>query len=315
VTYNSGYGYSGWFFAANEISDIIAIIAPVGIFTAVGYLHVPDEHKWKTGLLVGFMLFCCCFASDYIGTKVVFLFVFLYCLACTVWYFSYYRKDRDPSLKKRAVFCLAATIAVIAMFSSGSLLGYLSNVFLPMKDEQSEEALLALNKEILAAAQGTWLYDLIENNQFFKTMNWILSKRLLIIAPAAQEYTDGGIITKLIGLGYKNTILTTRNIERLIEMDAPALLLRHGIAGFVLEYLPYLASVIYLIVKFCKRFRKSMASLECCTYFFCVLTAFLISTFVGHGLNAPAVSFYLAFFALSLVDAFKRRDAALPDGK
>ena len=41
-------------------------------------------------------------------------------------------------------------------------------------------------------------------------------------------------------------------------MDAPALLLRHGLAGFVLEYLPYFASIVYVIVKFCKKFRKSM---------------------------------------------------------
>ena len=314
MTYHSGYGYSGWFYAANEISDIIAIIAPVAIFTAVGYLHTPDEHKWKTGLAVGFVLFCCCFAADYIGTKVVFLFVFAYCLACMVWYFVYYKKEHDKTFKKRALFCLAATFAVIAMFSSGSLLSYLSNVFLPLQDEQSEEALAALNKDILAAAQGTWLYNLIENNHFVKTLNWLLSKRLLIIAPAAQEYTDAGFITKLIGLGYKNTILNTRNIERLIEMDAPALLLRHGLAGFVLEYLPYFASIVYVIVKFCKKFRKSMASLECCTYFYCVITGFLISTFVGHGLNAPAVSFYLVFLGFSLLDAFNKRDA-LPDVK
>lgn len=315
VTYNSGYGYSGWFYAANEISDIIAIIAPVAIFTFVGYLKTPDEHKWRTGILVGFVLFCCCFASDYIGTKVVFLFVLLYCIACAVWHFVVYKKERDKSLIKRAWFCVGATAAVILMFSSGSLLSYLSNVFVPLLDPDSEEALAALNKDILAAAQGTWLYGLIENNRFFEVLNWVLSKRLLIIAPSAQEFTDAGFLTQLVGLGYKNTALNVRNIERLIEMDAPALLIRHGWAGFVMVYMPYLASVIYLIVKFFKRFKASMARLDCCTYFFCVLTGFAISTVVGHGLNAPAVSFYLIITGFMLYDALRKRDLELLEGK
>ena len=74
-----------------------------------------------------------------------------------------------------------------------------------------------------------------------KKLNWLLSRRLLIIAPSAEEYTRGGAWVTLFGLGYAQLSSYVRPVTHLIEMEGVALLLRHGQVPELSRMLPVLA--------------------------------------------------------------------------
>ena len=99
------------------------------------------------------------------------------------------------------------------------------------------------NAALEAAAKGTWLGNLIETNPLVEKLNWLLSRRLLYIAPILQEYLEGGLWIKLMGLGYGQTADYVKDIHQLVEMEPVMLLLRHGLVGFCLGYIPVLAVV------------------------------------------------------------------------
>ena len=60
------------------------------------------------------------------------------------------------------------------------------------------------SKEIQEASKGTWLRELINNNELVQSIDQILSRRLLTSSPSVQVFTDGGLMTKLFGIGYAN---------------------------------------------------------------------------------------------------------------
>lgn len=84
VSYSdSGYGYCGWFFAANEVGCIISISAPITIYYILTMLPVLD--KWWKKILTVWTLGSIVFSACFVGTKVVYLFVLTYCLAALIW--------------------------------------------------------------------------------------------------------------------------------------------------------------------------------------------------------------------------------------
>ena len=99
-------------------------------------------------------------------------------------------------------------------------------------------------------------------------LNWLLSRRLLIIAPSAQEYADGGPLVQLLGLGYAQLPDYQRPVTRLIEMEGAAMLLRHGVVGFLLYYVPFLAVTVALLVPFFRRLKSRMADFTYCCLLF-----------------------------------------------
>ena len=79
----------------------------------------------------------------------------------------------------------------------------------------------------------------------------------------------------------------------MVELDPLAILVRHGIAGFVLYYVPYLWFIGWSVVQFFKRPAQRLASLSYSTTLYCTLAGFAISVIAGHALVSPAVATFI----------------------
>lgn len=100
----------------------------------------------------------------------------------------------------------------------------------------------------------------------------------------------------------------------MVEMDPLSMLIRHGIVGFLLYYIPYLGFLGWSIGQFFKRPGQRMSSLRYCTALYCTIVGFGISTIAGHALVAPAVATFILVVGLQLWDQTQEQNK-LPKGK
>lgn len=305
VTYNAGYGYSGWFFAANDVSTVILLTAPVLLCLCL--IRLSGRLSWKAGCGMAVILVSLIFSANFIGTKLVFLGVLAYLAAALVWFLIRFALHRRRTALRCAAACALLCAALAGLYPVSPLNQYVQDIYVPMsgEDQAAYEASLAIpgvverdrlkaNREMEEAAEGTWLGELIQSNALVKKANWLLSRRLLILAPIAQEYADGNAGVKLLGLGYAQAPGYTREIIHLIEMEGPALLLRHGMLGFLLYYVPYLGAVAWLIFQFFRRLKTRMGDFTYCSLLYGAMLAFAASMVTGHTLATPCVSLVAA---------------------
>lgn len=84
-SYSYGYGYNGWFYAANEIGALVSMLAPITVMYFSSIL-VKSSPKKASQLLIGYTaLLLVCFCSTFIGTKVVLAAILGYIVCCLLW--------------------------------------------------------------------------------------------------------------------------------------------------------------------------------------------------------------------------------------
>jgi len=307
---NSGYGVGGWFYAANEVGCILAITGPFTILHCLRVLPTVTRQTWWKGALAVWALVAVSISANFLGTKIIFGFTTLYCAAAFVWTLWALRREPGRTRKIQAVTMGVMLLFTLVIFLINSpLKRYLGEVYLPMLDNDPELTLLSWGEEIQAAAKGTWLKDLLNANPTLERIDQILSRRMLSSAPAVQVYTEGGVLAKLLGIGYATAPSYSRDMYFMIEMDPPSILVRHGILGFVLYYAPYLAFIIWSVVRFFKRPAQRLSSLPYCTALYCTLAGCAISAIAGHALVAPAVATFILIVGMQFWDENQRQDA------
>lgn len=321
TSYRSGFGYKGWFYAANEIGCIIAIAAPITIWFCLKQLHSITKKTWWKGILIALALFSVVFAANYIGTKIIFAVVLVYCLAAFVWCLVRAIRDRSRINIVAAIIMGVMVILILLLFLSSPLSGYLQNVYFDLFNRTSEDVSHIWNTPepsvstdptvttepdtppatgLLNSSEGTWLRELIASNAFVQRIDSLLSRRLFTASPAVEAFIEESVWCKLLGIGYADTGAYQREISKAIELDGLSLLIRNGIFGFVLYYIPYVLGILYLIVEFFKRPLKRLASLKYCSYLYAGLIAFAISFIAGHVLGAPAVGTFMLAATVNL---------------
>lgn len=297
---NSGNGFNGWFFAANEVSCIIALTAPFTICSCLRLLTTITKKTWWKGAVVVWALASIAVSANFIGTKIVFAVTALYCIAAFVWTAVRLCRERSRERLLQTVVLGVLCAAVIGLFFGSPLRGYLNSIYFEIMDEDSELRLISWGEEIQKASEGTWLKALLQENETWERVDQILSRRLLSASPSVQVYTEGGVLAKLLGIGYADCASYSRSIEFMVEMDPLGILIRHGIVGFVVYCVPYIAFIAYAVVQFFKRPGQRLGSLSYCTALYCVLVGFAISTIAGHALVSPAVSTFILVIAMQL---------------
>lgn len=299
ASYNAGYGYSGWFYSANDVSTILLLAAPVLLQLCME--RVLAARRVRVELCV--VLFSVLFSAVFLGTKLVYLGVLVYLLAVVVWYLVRFFAARDRALLRGLALALTLCAVMAVLYPISPLNAYMSDVFVPMsgEDEAAKEASLAIegvkeadraekNAALEAAARGTWLGELVERYPLVNKLNWLLSRRLLYIAPILEEYLEAGAWGKLMGLGYGQTAFYSRDIHQLVEMEPVMLLLRHGVVGLCLVYGPVLAAVFLVLRRALRDLGAYLSDLRRCSLLYSALMAFAASLVVGHVLQAPSVS-------------------------
>lgn len=298
---NSGYGYNGWFYAANEVSCIIAITAPITIWYCLKQLPTVTRKTWWKGALIVLALISVAFSATAIGTKIVFGVTLMYCLVSFIWSLVRYSRQRDRETALRAIVLGLLFALTFGLYFSSSFQSYFNDIFLKLLDNDPELTLASWGQEIQEASEGTWLRELLNNNEFLQRLDQILSRRLLSSSPSIQVYTEGGLAAKLLGIGYADVPSYGRSIEFMIEMDPLGILIRQGILGFLVYYVPYLVAIIYVIIQFFQRAAQRLSSLKYCSYLYSTLAAFAISAIAGHALVSPAVSTFVLIISFRLL--------------
>ena len=290
---NSGNGSNGWFYAANEIGCIIALAAPFTIYHCVKMVPGITGKTWWKGLVVAWCVIAVAFSANFIGTKIVFLFNLVYALAGLVWMLFRLRKDRSAAVLCQAAVLLALAVMILGLYRVSALKDYWDNIFDPMSEIPSDEVISWYPSELEDAVEGTWLAGLVDSNPVVQRLDQILSRRLYSSAPSVEVFLEGGPAAKLLGIGYADSDAYSRQIYFMIEMDPPAILIRHGILGFILYCVPYFAFIVYAVVQFFKRPLRWLSSLSGCTLLYCALAGFAIAIIAGHALVSPAVSTFV----------------------
>ena len=280
---NSGYGYNGWFYAANEISCIVAIASPALLFYCLKELPSVTKKTWWKGALILWVLASVVFTADFIGTKAAFGIIVLYMIAALIW--SVIRQFQAPSrenLIRLGVLALMLA-AVFALYSISALNAYITNVMDPLIDVPSDEIDNIWSSPIADANEGTWLRELISSS------------------PLVQRIDTAAY-------GYR--------IDFMIEIDPLAILIRHGILGFVLYFAPYAVFFVAVLRRFFRHPLKALSSLKYCSYLYACLIALAIALFVGHALVSPAVSIFVLVAAMQLWAVSAQEDPdSLPAGQ
>lgn len=306
---NSGYGVGGWFYAANEVGCILAITVPFTILHCLRVLPAVTRQTWWKGALAVWALLAVAISANFLGTKIIFGFTTLYCAAAFLWTLWAFRRDPGRARKIQAIAMGAMLLVTLVIFLINSpLMRYLREVYFPLLDNEPEITIASWNEELRNACRGTWLYEFIESNEPMQRIDQILSRRFISASPAVQVYTDGGILAKLLGIGYANVASYSRDVHYMIEMDPLSILIRHGILGFALYYVPYLAFIIWSIVQFFKRPAQRLGSLGFCTALYCTLAGCAISALAGHVLVAPAVATFMIIVGMQLWDQIETQN-------
>ena len=290
---NSGHGYNGWFYAANEIGCIIALAAPFTVYHCIKMIPTLTKKTWWKGLVIAWCLVSVAFSANFIGTKIVFAFNLVYALAGLVWMlFRLYRERSLSVLAQVAAFLLLAVL-ILGFYRYSALKQYKEETYDPLNEVSSEEVITWWPSELQEANKDTWLAGFVDSNPVAQRLDQVLSRRLYSSAPSVEVFLEGGPAAKLLGIGYANTDAYSRQIHFMIEMDPPAIFIRHGIVGFALYCVPYFAFILYAVIQFFKHPLIRLSSLSYCTLLYCTLAGFAIATAAGHALVSPAVSTFV----------------------
>ncbi len=297
---NSGNGYNGWFYAANEIGCIISLTAPFTVYHCVKAIPSLTKKTWWKGLVIAWCLFSVAFSANFVGTKIVFAFNLVYALAALVWMLFRLYRERTPAVLAQVLALLAVAVVIMGFYQYSALKEYQNNVVNPIFDVPSDQVATFWPGEIQNASADTWLADLISRNKLVQKADQILSRRLYSASPSVEVFLEGGIGAKLLGIGYANSDAYSRHIHFMIEMDPPAILIRHGVIGFLVYCIPYFAFILYAVIQFFKRPLQRLSSLSFCTLLYCTLAGFAIALLAGHALVSPAVSTFVLVIGMQL---------------
>ena len=198
---NSGYGFRGWFYAANEVGCVMALTAPFTVWYCLQVLPTVTKKTWWKAVPALLAMGAVAYSANFLGTKIVFGAIALYCAAAFVWQLVTLIREPSKKHKIQAAAMAFMLLMVVFRYFNSPLQSYLDNIYGPLLDNEPEITLASWGEEIERAADGTWLYELIKANPTLKRVDQVLSRRFISASPSVQVYTEGGVVAKLLGIG------------------------------------------------------------------------------------------------------------------
>ena len=235
--------YLSYFYIGNELANIFILLVPVGIL----YLLEEKKKAW-----LGIYLFFVFWMLLLLGTKTMYISVFL----LVVYFLFRYRKDIGKVIRRHlAVFGVVLVAGV-------TFLGF----YLP----QSQ-----FWQNIETSLDFYEVHSLGDLFTMENIDNIIYSNRLDFLKNVHEEYAQGSISIKLLGLG-RAKIAEIKDIE----IDLFDIFYSIGIIGFIV----YILFWIFVL----REVRITGI------YLFLFVLLVVISLFTGHVLISPMTSTYLA---------------------
>ena len=266
-------GLIGWFYSANEVSAILAMLFPLL------FLYIDK----KNDVRLIFIFLITLFASIIIGTKLAF---FGSIITMCIILFYYLVNNKKYNWKN---YLLVGSFLIIMILFSFNL---------PVVSNIKESINKYTKVEVVEKDQN------IENTEKVnveEATTIILSSRNKLVKRLYNIYKERPIIEKLFGIGFSNReSINNKYIERNVEMDFFEVFLRYGLIGFIL----YISLFVYIGFKVLIYLIKSRFSLNIEKLIFLLVTCYGFGTafLVGHVFGAPPVSIYLAFMCVFCLD-------------
>lgn len=282
-------GFTGWFYAGNELGAIVAICFPLTLIYSIRKTKtIKDMIYWIPSLFLALAALC-------IGTKVSFFAIFITIFAAffiNFFYWIMYRQSRSTSNNWGKVLLLNIGLLLIYFavtpFSpsyqniSGDYATISEQTALNGEEDRNENEIVQVSdrKKSAILQSGIVRILLSSRNTYFENIYY--------------DYVDSDVFHKLFGLGYAGFY---EQSPKLIEMDFFDLYFSFGILGFLVLNLPFLF-VFFQILKNLVTNIRYFFQVENILLLISMVLGLGVSFIAGHVLSAPAVSIY---FALVLV--------------
>ncbi|MFJ7934361.1 O-antigen ligase family protein [Sporosarcina sp. NPDC096371] len=291
-------GWTGWFYAGNEIGAAMAILLPITALYATS-----KTTSLKKSVIIHWLPFIFLSLSMLaLGTKVGYggiLIVLLSIICGSVIMLMWKKKDEEKKVLKANALVSGVLIGALALTTPftpvfGNMFAHLDILGISFKKPPVEYN--ALGEEIVVPEDEGPKITAKELE------NLVFSSREQYAADYKVQFADAPLIQQLFGMGFAGNYDHPEPHKplKMIEMDFHDWFYAFGILGF----LYMMAPIIYFAVKYVWQFIRNFK--ETFNYFG-ILTgvAFLIgmgiSFTAGHVLTAPSVSIYLAFLFAVLV--------------
>lgn len=306
-------GYTGWFFAGNELSAIVAICFPLSLIYAIYRTkRIKDIKHWIPTLLLSI-------SALLIGTKVSFFAVLMTLgISLIIALVNWLIHLKKPENKKRLTKVLLLNFILIIIFVSvtpftptyqnikGDYASLNETVNEISKEEPKKEVKEQIekkeNKPVKKSSKTT--NNIAQEKPKLtdsRILNIILSSRVLYFENIYADYYESDFMHKLFGLGYAGFY---EGSPKLIEMDFFDIFFSYGIIGSLLIFLPLLMVLVTIIKSLFINFKKFFQT-ENILLLISVGLGLGVSFLAGHVLYAPAVSIYLSL-ALVLLYYFNK---------
>lgn len=309
TTYYVKSGYSGWFYAGNEISAIAAICFPIVLLYSI------IQVRKRNNFLYWFPTLLLLVAAFLIGTKVGYLAILLTVVSVLfvifVLWISNLRNGFSKNVYNRDFFSIIVLLVVLIALSP--LSPAVNNISQDYKYTEESSELVnpstttvektdktdqTSNEETVSEAG-----NILDRIPFLK---YALSSRNIYFLRIYNDFQSADVIHKLFGMGYAGFY---HEQPKLIEMDFFDLFFSFGILGFIIFFLP-LFYVIYLVLKSLFTNIKGFFSIENILLIVSCSLGFGIAALAGHVLYAPAVSIYLSLSIVLLINFQKSIESA-----
>ncbi len=257
-------GSIGWFYSANEISAIMAILFPI-------FISGFSNFKYKFYKILFLIIYLVVMLT--IGTKVPLLAFFLTLFFIFMYMLIFWIRE------KRYQWIMALMAGIVVIITSAILIIPKTTFY---KNIQVHLDFLGVN-HITDVFSSTHLID-----------HFIFSERVTFLEGKSISYDNAPLIKKVLGLG----IHDEDDLSKMIEMDYYDVFYSTGLVGCLLFFIPYLY-ILYQIYKSLKTKKFNFIRYMNVVSLILIL---LLSLFSGHVITSPSVSIYciiILFFNLS----------------
>ncbi len=295
-------GFTGLFYAPNEVGTILAILTPFVIF------NLQKKESKIFSILLGILFIITTFI---LGTKTPVIGLAITLLGVLI--ISIIRQIISKNNIKNIIINICLIFFSLFIYNHSYLIfnmHYQGNIY----DVNNFESTLNnptnvnfYNSDELYKNDYLINFPISYNKNDLKEidnklLNIIFSSRNIYMAKNLNAYKNSSLTKKIIGLSLYGEV--KNNVGKLVELDFVDILVNYGIVGTLVLSLYLIIIAISVLIRFLKKFKENIMDDQLCATYLGFLIALLIALTAGHTLGAPAVSTFLALTMVYLIKKY-----------
>jgi len=278
-------GTIGLFYAGNETSAIVALLAPICFATFISQ---------KFNIFNAILCALTIFAMLEIGTKVACVStIALLLLVIIVSIIKLIKKEQKGFYKQ---FISLVLIGLLTFLFIGNTPGGKNLKIKPIFFEE---------KKVTVQNTGNKKQTSSEKNPTIANATTLLSGRNNFFKNTLKKYNSSSIIDKSVGIGYISPKKNVIQESKLVEIDYFDIFFCHGIAGTLIYVIPLAVLILVSLKRFFTNFIISIKNYTLIFMIYSILIGFGIALTAGHVFTAPAVSMVLILIILEMYELLK----------